>query len=483
MNVLVKNRFPAATGLILLAIMAIAMAWLASQYQYTLIPLMLAGALTGLFFLAVTFISPYHGLAINLIISFFIFVPQRVLGLTYSLAIIWELHLIVCFLAVLIQMKGEKMTNVNKALFRNPITWLTLVFLFYIVAELLNPNAPYAGAYVIRRPVVYVLSFFVSFYILDSVEKMKRFFIALLALITIMTLYAYFQQAFGFRAFEIAYINQSPEFYNLLYQWGIIRKFSFLDVVTYPMLSNLGGLVLILFSFYEKKASRILFFVGLAILLVVGSTFSGTRSASYILPVGLALYAVINIRKPKTFMVYMGVLLAIFITINLPVYRFNTLNRYRSAFSGEDKSLDIRNINRERIQPYIHDHPFGGGLGTSGASGELLYPGHPLAAVPADSGLLLSAIEKGWVGLALDMLLYLVILIQGIRGFFRTPHEASKKYYLAITCGLFSLILSEYAQVVILQIPVCMFFFPGAAMIIRLRYLDKTPETLSIKTT
>lgn len=484
MNALLKNRFSSATGLILMALIATGMAWLSAQYQYSLVPVMLAGSLAGIFVMSATFISPYHGLLINLIISFFIFLPQRVLSLPYSLAIIWEIHLLICFLAILIHTKGERMQEVNKALFRNPITWFVIVYLVYMASEILNPNVPDAVGYLytLRRTIVYVLSFFTSYYILDSVRKMNGYFKALIVLITLATSYAYYQQTFGFLPFEIAYINQSPEFYNLLYQWGIMRKFSFLDVVTYPMLSNLAALILVLFAFHEKKASKLILYIAVAVFLVIGSTFSGTRSSSYIVPLGLLLYSVINIRQPKTFLIYLGVLLAIFITINLPVYRFNTLNRYRSAFSGEDASLDIRNINRARIQPYIHEHAFGGGLATAGATGEILYPGHPLAGFAADSGLLLSAVEKGWLGLAFDMLLYLMILVQGAKGYFRTQNDASKKYYLAITCGLFSLILVEYAQVVILQIPLCMFFFPGAAMIIRLRYLDQLPATLSIKT-
>jgi hypothetical protein len=51
-----------------------------------------------------------------------------------------------------------------------------------------------------------------------------------------------------------------------------------------------------------------------------------------------------------------------------------------------------------------------------------------------------------------------------------------------MTCGIFSLVLGEYAQIVIFQIPVCMFLLPAAAIIIRLRQIDKqNPDTLLIK--
>jgi hypothetical protein len=140
--------------------------------------------------------------------------------------------------------------------------------------------------------------------------------------------------------------------------------------------------------------------------------------------------------------------------------------------------LQVRDINRARIQPYIWSHPFGGGLLTTGANGERMYPDHPLAGFPPDSGLLATALEKGWVGLALDMLLFLIIMIEGVKGYFRTTQEQFRKYYLAITCGVFSLVIGEYAQIVIFQIPICVFFLSAGAIIIRLKLLEKKPATL-----
>jgi putative inorganic carbon (hco3(-)) transporter len=256
--------------------------------------------------------------------------------------------------------------------------------------------------------------------------------------------------------------------------------FSFLDVVIFPMIVNVGALILVIFALFEKKQKRLLLYIVVALIMLVGATFSGTRSASYIFPAGLLLYSVTNINKPRTILIYGGVIALIFLLVSLPVNRFNTLNRFRSSFTSDDASLEVRNENRAMIQPYIYAHPFGGGLLSTGANGERLFPGHPLAKFPPDSGLLATALEKGWIGLVLDMLLFLVIMIEGTKGYFRTGNEAFKKYYLALICGVFSLVLGEYAQIVIFQIPVCMFFLPAGAIIIRLRQLDKKPETLLI---
>ncbi len=479
-----KYKLNSGLGLSVLAVISLLMAWMAARYEFSMVPLVVAGVAASIFTVAATLINPSHGLLLNLAISFLVYLPQRVLGLTYSLASIWEIHLVICFFAALFSLKGADIKNDNRAFFRNPITVFIIIYFLYILLQYFNPNVPTKMGWILftRRAVAFMFIYFTAYYILDDFNKIRRFFKVFIIMVAIATAYGYWQQTFGLPPWDFAHLNQSPLMYNLHVQWGLIRKFSFLDVVTYPMIVNVGALILVIFALFEKRQTRLLLYIVAAAILLVGASFSGTRSASYIFPAGLLLYSVTNINKPRTILIYSAVIAIIFMLVTLPVYRFNTLNRFRSSFTVDDASLEVRNANRERIQPYIYAHPFGGGLLSTGANGEKLFPDHPLAKFPPDSGLLATALEKGWIGLVLDMLLFLVIMIEGTKGYFRTGNEAFKKYYLAMTCGIFSLVLGEYAQIVIFQIPVCMFFLPAAAIIIRLRQIDKkTPETLLIK--
>lgn len=474
-----KQNFPLA----FLAALALMVGWLASTYPYEMVPLALAGGVALILVLMMTFMDPFHGLLVNVVISYFVFLPQRVFRLPYSLAVVWEIQTLLLVLAAAFAAKGKPADGSGKALKQSPITWMIILFYLLALVEGLNPNISHKTGWLIalRRITPFVVSFFAAYLILDSMEKIRKFFRLTVILIIIATAYAYYQQFVGLPSFDLDYIWQSEEFYNRLYLWGILRKFSFLDVVTFPMLANLAALILLICVFFEKKAWKVLVYLGLALFLLVGATFSGTRAATFLLPAGMLLYSVINIQKPKALLVYIGLIACLFIVVNLPIYRFTTLNRYRSSFSGDDSSLELRNENRQIIQPYIHDHPIGGGLLTSGLIGDKMYPDHPLANFPPDSGLLMSAMEKGWIGLMIDMLLYLVIMIVGIKGFFRTEDQLKRKYLLISVCTVFSLVLAEYAQIVVTQIPVCMYFFPLAAIVIRLTSLDHKPETLSIK--
>ena len=43
----------------------------------------------------------------------------------------------------------------------------------------------------------------------------------------------------------------------------------------------------------------------------------------------------------------------------------------------------------------------------------------------------------GWIGLVLTMLLFLMVLYQGIHYYFRMKNEEYKKYMVATTCAIF----------------------------------------------
>jgi putative inorganic carbon (hco3(-)) transporter len=66
-----------------------------------------------------------------------------------------------------------------------------------------------------------------------------------------------------------------------------------------------------------------------------------------------------------------------------PFFKGKTVERLRSAFElKENASLNVRDVNRKLIQPYIYAHPIGGGLATSGKPGEAYNPDHRLAGFP-----------------------------------------------------------------------------------------------------
>src|SRR3990172_4560109 len=150
----------------------------------------------------------------------------------------------------------------------------------------------------------------------------------------------------------------------------------------------------------------------IAVVLFQAMLYSGTRAAFVILPIGALLFLALCKIKRLYYLAGLGVLffgLLIVTPINNP-----TIKRFQSAFKpGKDASFQVRLENQKRIRPWIRRHPLGGGLGASGVWGERFAPDSFLAKFPPDSGYVRVVVELGWVGLSLNILLWIVIFIQG----------------------------------------------------------------------
>lgn len=129
----------------------------------------------------------------------------------------------------------------------------------------------------------------------------------------------------------------------------------------------------------------------------------------------------------------------------------------------------VREENRAAIQPYIYKHPFGGGLSTTGSNGEKYNPDHYLAGFPPDSGYLNKALETGWIGLAINCILYFVTLLYAVKGFFRAKSNRIKTLFAATAVFLFSFYLAELVQEAVGLFANMIIYNSIVAMIMRLR--------------
>jgi len=164
--------------------------------------------------------------------------------------------------------------------------------------------------------------------------------------------------------------------------------------------------------------------------------------------------------------------------INSPFYIHPIFVRFKSAFKpAQDRSYILRLENQEKIRPWIWKHPFGGGLGATGVWGEKFAPGSFLAGFPPDSGYVRVAVELGWIGLTLYLLLWIVIFKQGIDSYFRIRDPNLKAIVLAMLCVLFSLFVVNYPQDILKQVPTSLLFWVAAAIISRASRIEQEKKT------
>jgi hypothetical protein len=327
-----------------------------------------------------------------------------------------------------------------------------------------------------RRLIMFILIYVVSYRLFDDMNKIKTFFKIWLVLAFFAAAYGCFQQWFGMLPFEMDYLMSNPHEYKLYFQGGTIRKFSFLaDPATFGILAGSSSCFLLILAINEKvPKKRRLYFFGF-LVLVVGMSYSGTRTTNIMLPAAICLYALLTITNKKTLVTIFSFIIVVAFIFFGPIQN-STINRIRSTFDSKEESVAVRDINRKYIQPYIYSNPLGGGIATSGVQGERFNPRHPLAGFPPDSGLLLAAIELGWIGYTITMLVYFLMLYQCVHFYFIAYDPRKKVFIAAITVAIFSIIITQYSQVTIGQLPTALFFYAALAIVTRIKDMAKAVE-------
>ena len=211
---------------------------------------------------------------------------------------------------------------------------------------------------------------------------------------------------------------------------------------------------------------------------MAASSYSGTRTCNAMLVAGLLSYIVFTLNEKRTVIVLISaVVLTVFILFG-PLQNSPVVYRIKTTFEGsKDASAMARDINRKNIQPYIYQRPMGGGLQTCGEEGNRFYPNHRLAGFPPDSGYMKIMLEQGWVGLAINIIFYFIILQRGIIGFYDSKKQEIKTLYIAFTVCFFSLIVGQYSQLAIAQYPQYLFYLATLVIFYKLKEYDtKNPE-------
>lgn len=400
------------------------------------------------------------GLYVLVWYSYFLFLIGRLLPVRLPVGIGLEVLEIALLIGVLfVEFKREK---VDWSPFNNPITYIFLVLEVYNVLQFFNPNATsLAGWFVSTRGIVFdLISYFIIVKVFSSLAIIKKFTKLWLFLSLLAALYAGYQEIFGYSDFEWRDIYSTPGAIDLIDNWGILRKFSFLaDVASFGILMAISGVFCSVLALGPYRASIRLALVISALIMFVGMSFSGTRTATVIVPMGFLMYAIMNINKMSTLIMVLVFIMGMLVVLFGP-FHGGIITRIRTAFEpGKDASMNVREYNRKRIQPYIHSHPIGGGVNTTDIEGERLSPGHPLAGFATDNGYLKTALTIGWIGLIILMTFYFMIIVTGIRNFYRAKDPEIKSLYAAYICFFFALLIANYPQKAMGQKPTALILF------------------------
>jgi len=364
----------------------------------------------------------------------------------------------------------------------NPISLVVWLWIIYNFLEFLNPMASReAWVYVIRGIALLMTFYFIVLQAVDNLKFVKVLINVWLVLTLISALYGLFQEFHGLLQIEKDWVAADDFRFNLIVNWGHYRIFSFLsDPTLFGILMAYTGLFCIALLPGPFKIWYKMFLTFCAVVMFMAMVYAGTRTAYAMVPAGLLFFVLVTLKK-KTMIItgIIGVLGASIIFSDIrnlgPFLTTSSLERIRSAFKpSEDASYQVRQRSQAFIKPFIQSHPFGAGLGSIGAWSARFTPNSKLAKFAPDSGYRRVAVELGWLGLIVYCIFFATVLIVGVRNYYRMQDPLLKTYMAGLLGAIFSIVVANYPQEALIQVPTILIFYIMMALIIKLKKLDET---------
>ncbi|GAA0894031.1 hypothetical protein GCM10009122_37110 [Fulvivirga kasyanovii] len=357
---------------------------------------------------------------------------------------------------------------------KNPVSIILFVWTGYLLLQAFNPAGTPAGwLFGLRNILRVIVVYVVAQRVFNSLKSIHLFATFFLSLGLLVALYGIYQEFVGLPGYDLKWATATDERINLLFIQGKWRKWSFLsDPAIFGLFMSFCSIVSFMLALGPFKWSKRIYFAVAGMFMLLAMFFSGTRTAYVMIPVAVILYVLLNITKVKT-LVFACVSVILFLIVYFGPFYSKPIVRFRSAFNPtEDASMNLRDYNRQRIQPYIHAHPIGGGLTTSGVYGERFSPSHPLAGFPPDSGFMKTLLEVGWIGLLLELAMYAIILAVGINNYYNSRDPIIKAYYAAYIVSFFALTIALYAKENIEQFPLNLILYGIFVLMYKMKQFD-----------
>jgi hypothetical protein len=276
--------------------------------------------------------------------------------------------------------------------------------------------------------------------------------------------------------YERAFIAKYPQMFNTTIIISGIRIFSFMaDAASFGIIMACN-IVIIMIMLTAKMAiislpKKILMIISL-VLHVLALGFSGTRTGYVMIPLGLMLFFIANLQKKNTILIAGAFGFFAMVILFGPFHSNPTIVRVRTAFLGkQDESVNVRDRNRAKAQPYIYSHPFGGGLMTTGGNALIFHPGHPMANLQTDNGYLRAVLETGWLGILLMGANFVILIAASVGNFFRVKSELDKLLMISMAAAVLEIALAQYAQDASTLVESAIMLNAFTAIVIKIKYL------------
>jgi len=345
-------------------------------------------------------------------------------------------------------------TKISYKILQNPLVLLTFLWFFFVFLQLFNPVATskIAWFYAMRCYALYIFcTIIVVFLLLNKRSDMDTFIIIFISCSIFGALYGWYQLNIGLNYADSIFIQPKLDRHML---FGKLRVFSIYENAGQAGVSQGHAGVIANILFIHEKRRRYKLFYGIGMLCCYyGMAISGTRGALAVPAIGMAVYLA-WCRKPWItisggFLGLVILFILMFTTIGQSNY---TINRMRTAFNPDDPSFQYRMEARAHYEEYLNKYAFGWGIGTAGYWGNR-FNGENNIMTGTDGGYVQIQAEVGIVGLVFYWIYYGVILGMTFLMLWKCRDDDLYPKVLALCCGIMGLLVANYGNSVIYQLP------------------------------
>lgn len=385
------------------------------------------------------------GLALTFGLSFTLSIINRVFHLyKYPMGTLFDILIALMVLGLLMKHKQQEEEESTSS--RNTVGILLLIWALMNFMEILNPSAPSkAGWFMAVKSNMYpIVYFFIFYYAVDTLKFVNTIIKIWFIIIFLAALYSFKQRYIGLASYEnFVYTNDLKR--SLYITWGKLRVFSFMnDPMSYGITLTYSLVLAFSFLFTKISAQKKIMYGIFFVVVLWSLLLTGTRTAYFLLPLGMLVFGLITLNKRILGFVAAGIFVGaiVVMTSNNP-----QLHIFKTAFRGsEDASMNVRLKNQQFIRPYIQRKPFGWGLASTGGFGRQYNGGSVIGNFPPDSEYVRIAIENGWIGLFAWLAIQFMIFRKGLIDYFKVNDQRLKIYFAAFLTLFYLIIVAQYPQ-------------------------------------
>ena len=397
------------------------------------------------------------------ILNFFLMFLDREGYLPIPISVPNELLELILIAIAITDLRESHFENLASLMMIGMLGWCA-----FCVLEVLNDtcglgikvNAWFSGIRLIAFLLLYIVVVF-SLYI-NTPRRLYQLLFCWACLCIFADYWSWQQQNIGFTKAETAWL------YGYAYRThlvnGITRYWSvFSDAACFGVHMAAASTAFFIISITNKVRKYKLFFLVVGILSTWQMFASGTRTSIFCMIAGFSLFLVLSksIKIIAPVCVVFGLFLCVLIFTNIGNGNAQ-IRRMRSGFNKEDKSANVRDINKAAIAKYMKDAPWGIGIGIYSEDIPSWNRYKLLSQIPPDSEYVFIWVRTGWIGVIWFALMNALVLGGACWIVLFKLKNRSLIGIGAAWCAAFAALhLGGYANQILLQYPNALIFYGG----------------------